>query len=204
MSGRPFTIIAICLALGACGVPSSGPSPPEFGTASIDAAGVVHIDGFITDAVADHLELLIALTGGKKLIIGLDSQGGYVRSGERIIDDIVAVERTGRVVVTWVPPHGRCHSMCIAIFIRGERRIAAADSTWVIHNASFPITGATDRRSTAQIVEQIGQVTDENWLLRKRWAASDVGEKFQYGYHSAAELMADMPGIIDNVSDTAW
>ena len=57
---------------------------------------------------------------------------------------------------------------------------------------------------TTRIVEQISQATDPNWLFVKRMASLDTGETFQYAYHSAADVMADMPGIIDNVSDTPW
>lgn len=69
------------------------------------------------------------------IIIELDSPGGSVDEGDRIITLIKKMNRSHRVR-TYVGPDGECLSMCVPIYLHGELRIASVSSTWMFHEPS--------------------------------------------------------------------
>jgi ATP-dependent protease ClpP protease subunit len=67
-----------------------------------------------------------------RIVIDLHSPGGSLREGRKIIELIQRMKRTHQVD-TVVAAYHSCLSMCVPIFLQGERRIAAANSNWMFH-----------------------------------------------------------------------
>lgn len=67
-----------------------------------------------------------------RIVIDLDSPGGNVREGERVIRVIRRIKRSHRVR-TYVGPDNDCLSMCVPIYLQGHLRVAAASSRWMFH-----------------------------------------------------------------------
>ena len=65
----------------------------------------------------------------------IDSPGGSVREGERVIRVLQAIKATHRLS-TVVMPGKRCGSMCVFIYVQGEKRFAAPASIWLFHEVS--------------------------------------------------------------------
>lgn len=65
-------------------------------------------------------------------IIDLHSNGGALREGNRVIEEINAMKRTHRITTRVQGRHG-CLSMCVPIFLQGDERIASARSRWMFH-----------------------------------------------------------------------
>ncbi len=65
----------------------------------------------------------------------LDSTGGSVKEGERVIEVLRDIKRTHKLI-TAVAAGKRCASMCVFIYAQGQRRLAAPASLWLFHEAS--------------------------------------------------------------------
>ncbi len=70
-----------------------------------------------------------------RVVLTLASGGGSVREGERVIEVLRRIKQTHRLQT--VVGHGRmCGSMCVFIYVQGEKRTAALSSTWLFHEVS--------------------------------------------------------------------
>lgn len=67
-----------------------------------------------------------------EFVIDLDSRGGALREGSRVIALINTMKETHRVT-TVVTAGNDCLSMCVPIYLQGERRVAAETSNWMFH-----------------------------------------------------------------------
>ncbi len=67
-----------------------------------------------------------------RIVIELNSPGGSLSEGGRVVDVIEKMKRT-HVVETRVGADGVCLSMCVPIYLRGARRVAAPSSRWMFH-----------------------------------------------------------------------
>ncbi len=70
-----------------------------------------------------------------RLVLFLDSAGGQVEEGDRVIAVLNEIKLRHQLIT--VVPHGKlCASMCIPIFLQGEDRLAARASIWLFHEAA--------------------------------------------------------------------
>lgn len=83
------------------------------------------------------------------LVLRLDSPGGVDTEGARVIDTLVSI-RQKMTLITLVGERDLCASMCIALFIQGQRRYARPTSSWVFHGASPTENGPPDARMTTR------------------------------------------------------
>ena len=65
-------------------------------------------------------------------LVDLDSPGGALYEGARVIELIDTLKTTHRVT-TRVRSRANCLSMCVPIFLQGDERLAASNSTWMFH-----------------------------------------------------------------------
>jgi hypothetical protein len=129
--------------------------------------GRLEIDwsGLIVAGVADELRASVAKYGTavKRVVLFLDSAGGRVDEGDRVIAVLNEIKQSHRLAT--VVPHGKlCASMCIPIFLQGDDRFSARASLWIFHEVSQPQANG-------------GQRTDmtETWrLFRKYYGSAGV------------------------------
>jgi ATP-dependent protease ClpP protease subunit len=67
-----------------------------------------------------------------RIIVELNSPGGQIAQGREVIELIERMKKTHEVD-TRVLPKEFCFSMCVPIFLQGERRIAARSSLFMFH-----------------------------------------------------------------------
>jgi len=121
--------------------------------------------GPIVAGMADDLRTAVGRyeTDLKRVVLFLDSAGGQVEEGDRVIGVLNEIKRRHRLAT--VVLHGKlCASMCIPIFLQGDDRLAARASLWIFHEAG-------QRQATGE------QRTDqtETWrLFRKYYAPAGV------------------------------
>ena len=71
----------------------------------------------------------------KTVVIHLNSDGGDVDAGADIIEQmLIAEDKYGMTVSTYVDHREVCASMCTAIYATGNFKVAAWDSRWVFHS----------------------------------------------------------------------
>ena len=68
----------------------------------------------------------------RTFIIDLDSPGGALREGRFVIEQIEKMKGTHEIV-TRVGSTSICLSMCVPIYLRGEKRVAGSASRWMFH-----------------------------------------------------------------------
>ena len=137
----------------------------------------------------------------KRIVIELNSSGGDVGEGERVINVIKDMKRT-HSVQTYVGPESECLSMCVPIYLQGRLRVAATSSQWMFHRPSAydPLTGqnaisyGTEKsQATLSIYNRFFKDSPMNpmWResLRQQWEFGDV-------WKTGKELKAERSNII--------
>jgi hypothetical protein len=93
--------------------------------------------GPILPGMADYLRAALDRygTASHRVVVFLDSAGGQVDEGDRVIHVLNEIKPTHRLV-TAVLNGKLCASMCIPIFRQGDDRLAARTSSWIFHEAA--------------------------------------------------------------------
>ncbi len=69
----------------------------------------------------------------RRIIIDLDSPGGSLDEGGAVVALIDEMKKTHEVDTRVAAGHD-CLSMCVPIFLQGQRRLAAPSSRWLFHD----------------------------------------------------------------------
>ncbi|GLH79016.1 hypothetical protein SSBR45G_39250 [Bradyrhizobium sp. SSBR45G] len=152
----------------------------------------------------------------RRLVLLLNSPGGSIHHGRLVA---AAIRGRDRTIDTLVERAGVCASMCVPIFLAGERRMADPEAYFMFHEASLT-SNARDGLNRQEIGEAEKEVlsrivktaaTDDlfrydigirgvsaAWLavMRKRIAGRDV-------WMSARQLVDEGSGIVDNLVRTS-
>ena len=122
----------------------------------------------------------------KRIVFDLNSPGGLVSEGERVIILINKMKRT-HDVETYVGPDAECLSMCVPIYLQGRLRVAAATSQWMFHEPSAVDNFTGERTFTYEYEKRQSSQDfyyrffkrsemDPEWRekLRRQWRFGDV------------------------------
>jgi hypothetical protein len=127
----------------------------------------------------------------------LDSDGGSVAEGERVIAVLQEIKKT-RQLHTVVGAGKRCGSMCVFIYVQGQKRLAAPASLWLFHEVSIkdPHTHQVtrlDRSSWEQLVDKywVPAGVDQKWIENVK--THTVGANY---WQSGDSLIQDGANII--------
>jgi membrane-bound ClpP family serine protease len=66
------------------------------------------------------------------IVLDLNSPGGSLREGSEVIAVVDQMKKTHQVI-TFVGQGHLCASMCVPIYLQGQKRVAAASSKWMFH-----------------------------------------------------------------------
>jgi hypothetical protein len=133
-----------------------------------------------------------------RVVLILDSGGGSVAEGERVIDVLGRIKQTHQLM-TAVDHGQKCGSMCVFIFVQGHERVGALTSAWLFHEVS-----RLDPKT-----KQITMLNRPRWeqLIDKYFRPAGISEAWiadmkQYTFESdywqtGADLMQSSSGIIN-------
>jgi ATP-dependent protease ClpP protease subunit len=132
----------------------------------------------------------------RRFVLTLSSNGGSVAEGERVIDVLRQIKNTHELE-TVVTQGEKCASMCVFIYLQGEKRYGALTSAWLFHEVSRrdPITRQTtlDRSAWERLVDKYFRSAgvSEEWIanLKQRTVESDY-------WQTGADLVQSNSGII--------
>ncbi|MFN0023944.1 MAG: ATP-dependent Clp protease proteolytic subunit [Parvularculaceae bacterium] len=136
-----------------------------------------------------------------RIVIDLHSPGGALTEGRAVIDEIERMKRTHQVD-TRVAAGATCASMCVPIFLAGEKRLAAADAQFMFHEPAS-VDFFTDEKAKTPAFEQrmdaeryferyFGRsAMDPAWRekLRENWKGRDI-------WKTGAELVAEGSNVV--------
>jgi membrane-bound ClpP family serine protease len=155
----------------------------------------------------------------RRLVLILNSPGGSIEHGRKVV---TAIRARDRAIDTVVQKAGVCASMCVPIFLAGSKRIADPESYFMFHEASLnnsdPLKtkrhafSGSEKVLVSQVVKTIeAHATDELfrndigirgvspvWLdgMRQKIAGRDV-------WMSGQQLVDERSGIVDNLIRTS-
>ena len=162
-----------------------------------DVTAIAMTGAILPPMAADLAALLRAVPRDRRVILDLDSAGGEMDEGKKVIA-LIQKERERRHVDTLVWYGHLCASMCIPIYLQGEKRHAAALSVWMFHPAHkehspFPSVAAT----AAVLGDMVAYGMSREWLeeLEKQGVFSTPGEF----WISGADLYAQRAGVITDL-----
>ena len=131
-----------------------------------------------------------------RFVLTLSSDGGSVAEGEGVIEVLRRIGTT-HALETVVPQGEKCASMCVFIYLQGQKRYGALTSSWLFHEVSRrdPITKQTtlDRSAWERLVDKYFRPAGvpEEWIanLKQRTVESDY-------WQTGADLVQSNSGII--------
>jgi len=102
-----------------------------------DSSLVIEWSGPIVPGMAEYLRSAIDRYGAlsRRVVLFLDSAGGKVDEGDRVIHLLDEIKQTHRLI-TVVPDGKLCASMCVPIFLKGDDRLAGRASLWIFHEVT--------------------------------------------------------------------
>lgn len=132
-----------------------------------------------------------------RVVLKIHSGGGSVAEGEQVIEVLREIRKT-HALETVVEQGQMCGSMCVFIYLQGQRRVAALSSLWLFHEVShhdpntYKIT-RLDRPAFERLVEKYygaaGVSRDWTERMKPLTVASDY-------WQTGADLMRDKSGIV--------
>ena len=154
----------------------------------------------------------------RRLVLILNSPGGSIDHGRKVV---AAIRARNRAIDTLVQRAGVCASMCVPIFLAGDRRMADPEAYFMFHQASLSGKARenmerqefseSEKALFSQAVATIEtQATDElfrsdiglrgvspGWLagMRKKISGRDI-------WMSGQQLVDEGSGIVDNLVAT--
>jgi len=139
--------------------------------------------------------------GTRRFVIALHSPGGTLEHGREVIGLIRRMQRT-HLVDTVVEDRRACGSMCVPVYLTGQRRTAAPDARFMFHEVSFrdSLSGKIEEVPK----EAIGRATDqffERYLkpagLEGRWLAElREAVRGKDVWRTAAQLVEQRAGVV--------
>lgn len=169
----------------------------------VGTAGSVflHWGGTIAPPMADQLASAYEAfkSSRSRVVLVMNSGGGNVAEGERVIALLQRIRRTHRLD-TVVTRGGTCGSMCLPLYLQGETRFGARTSSWLFHE----VTRAGSLPDTKKRVSgRYMQLIDLYWVpagVSRAWIDRMLGFIDNHDYwQTGEELIRDNAGIITQV-----
>lgn len=158
---------------------------------------VLHWTGKIAAPMARQIESAFEQRKGQatRVVLTLASGGGSVSEGERVISVLRKIKQTHRLQT--VVNHGQmCGSMCVFIYVQGDRRTAALTSTWLFHE-----TARQDGKRIISLNRELWErLVDDYWVpagVSSAWIAKIKPLTIRSDYwQTGADLVNEDSGII--------
>lgn len=199
-----FAAVALATSLLAPGAPARAMEADRFGlkvNVSETRPGTVHMTwtGPIAAPMANQIRDAFESRKGQatRFVFRISSQGGLVPEGERVIEVLRQIKATHQLD-TAVTQGDICASMCVFIYLQGQKRFGAMTSSWLFHEVSHmdiatKQTTKLDRAAWDRLIDKYMRpagVTDE-WIadMQPRTVNSDY-------WQTGADLIRANSGII--------
>jgi ATP-dependent protease ClpP protease subunit len=128
-----------------------------------------------------------------KVILHLNSPGGDLGSGSKIILEIMNAQMKDKIaVITYVGEKELCASMCTGIFAIGAVREASPKSIWIFHSPYVKNEDDADEERQKAITETIATAREALMAMYKiadPVFALTILKPYVYGYASEKELI---------------
>ena len=160
------------------------------------------IDAPMASRIAEAFEKHRNVRG---VALSLSSPGGDLDHGAEVIRVLRKIGAT-HTLETIVEAGSKCASMCVPIYLQGQRRTAAADASFMFHEVSFrehfsksdlDVPEAAKGSATDQLFSKYFKAAGvpEAWILNVRTEMSGGHDVWK----TASELLDENAGIVQQV-----
>lgn len=140
----------------------------------------------------------------RTFVLSLSSPGGSLGHGGEVVRLLRQIATTHKLE-TVVEAGRRCASMCVPVFLQGQRRSAAAGAKFMFHEVSFrepltdeakPVPATATARATDQLFVKYFTTAGvpEAWIARVRADMAGGNDVWK----TAQELIDENAGIVDS------
>jgi hypothetical protein len=161
------------------------------------------IDAPMASRIAEAFERHKA--DGRKFVLSLSSPGGSLDHGAKVVRLLRKIGETHRLE-TVAEAGSRCASMCVPVYLQGQRRTAAVDAKFMFHEVSFRESFSKDEID----VPDAAKVTATDRLFIKYFTAAGVPETWIANvrasmadgrdvWKTARELADENAGIVQQI-----
>jgi hypothetical protein len=196
--------LVLCLALPFVGCTAASATEPDHGELRVipfgsSGAVVMTWRGRVGAPMARQIRHAFEAhkRRSKRIVLKLDSGGGSVQEGERVIGVLRYIKKT-HDLQTVVGRGKKCGSMCVFIYAEGQRRVGALSSLWLFHEVSHknPRTKKIvrlDRPAWERLVDQYLRPAgvSEEWIAQMK----PFTVKSDY-WQTGADLVNAKSGVI--------
>lgn len=172
-------------------------------------ANVVHLTwtGEIEAPMASKLAEVFARheTGNSSFVLALNSPGGALDHGAEVVRLLHRIGETHRLE-TVVEAGDACASMCVPVYLQGQRRSAAASARFLFHEVSFHefMEGARTNIPASATATATGKFFDKYFTpvgVDPAWQKAVLSQ--MVGGHNiwktAQELVDEKSGIVQQI-----
>lgn len=146
-------------------------------------------------AAAEFRDSYPFLKKDKDVVVELNSGGGSIEEGMKIINFIERLQAEGFAVKTRVLNGRMCGSMCVPVFLSADNREAAETAAFMFHGVTVGWSTIPNKPKTLELftyMKKRGLKQDfENYL----WAKGALSQPGEY-WITASDLMTLESGII--------
>ncbi|MBY0423681.1 MAG: ATP-dependent Clp protease proteolytic subunit [Parvularculaceae bacterium] len=206
MLAATLAMLAAAAMLGTLGEQNFLKQAPTLVVREEGAAQVFYWRGEVAPGMAQRFaEAFDAARGQtRRIVIDLDSPGGMLVEGGRVVD-IVRRATDEFEIETRVARGAKCLSMCVPIYLQGERRVAAPSALFMFHEPTTRDV-LTDERVAIPEAEQRyvserffrryfeNSEMDPVWRekLRQQWIGRDVFKTARELVHEGANIVLEL------------
>lgn len=141
----------------------------------------------------------------RMFVVSLSSPGGTLDQGGRVVRLLRRMGETHRIE-TLVEKRSLCASMCVPVYLQGQRRVADADARFMFHEVSFRESLSDDEIAVPEAAK--GSATDQ--FFARYFAPAGVPDAWIAAVRSAMtgghdiwktgrELIEENAGIVQEV-----
>lgn len=161
----------------------------------------IRVSDFIVSPMANEMqELLINVPNHKGVVLIFNSQGGSVTEGEKIIEILESHKKRGLTINTVVENGAVCASMCIPIYMQGQKRYAGARSTFMIHGVYLGLQRHTpDIDQTKSYLSRLVKFGVNSSWLDILWKQNIFTDSKEY-WLNAEELVEQESNIVTDLT----
>ena len=141
----------------------------------------------------------------RRFVLSLTSPGGTLSHGAHVIELLRRIGKT-HVLETVIDKSSRCASMCVPVYLQGQRRTASASARFMFHEVSFREFHSREEQAVSEKAK--GSATDrlfasyfapagvpDSWIRAVRAGMAGGNDIWKTG----RELADENAGIVQNV-----
>lgn len=159
---------------------------------------VLRIEGNIVPPLAEEFKAAISqFPAGRRVIMDFHSPGGMHTEGVKIIEAIKEA-RKSISIDSFVDNGALCASMCIPLFMQGEKRVAGARSSFMFHGAAPWYTNTPTPSVTKEYTQSLLDAGVSGEWLQKLWDLGVFSEPMEY-WASGEDLFNENSGVVTSL-----